>query len=228
VSVFHYLEKANVDKLGLENTSVILDEKRSPVFDELTLQTSVGHIFVNGDANNSITLLHEAADDGKVSGTNAGTYPVIAQGQRRESLSIVFTEPQVASVGLPLKQINDIYSDQDDTTYVVGRVSFESQGRSCVMGKNKGLLKVYADKYSGGFLGAEMFGPAAEHIGHLLAWAKQQQMMIQKMLTMPFYHPVIEEGLRTALRDTQRQLILNENDQDEFVMIHNREIQLVM
>ncbi|MBL4764180.1 MAG: hypothetical protein JKX67_02700 [Colwellia sp.] len=50
----------------MKNTSMILDEKHSPVFDELILQTSVDHIFVAGDANNTLTLLHETADDGKV------------------------------------------------------------------------------------------------------------------------------------------------------------------
>ena len=94
------------------------------------------------------------------------------------------------------------------------------------MGKNKGILKIYADKNSGEFLGAEMFGPAAEHIGHLLAWAKQQQLTIQKMLTMPFYHPVIEEGLRTALTDTLRQLNLDESNMDE--LINNNDIKLVV
>ncbi len=224
--------KANVDKLALENTSIILDERHSPVFDELTLQTSVDHIFVAGDANNTLTLLHEAADDGKVAGSNAGSYPIIAHGQRRAPLSVVFTEPQVASVGLNLTQIKHLYSDRYDTNFVTGEVSFEGQGRSRVMGKNKGLLKVYADQHSGEFLGAEMFGPAAEHIGHLLAWARQQQMTIQKMLTMPFYHPVIEEGLRTALRDTSRQLSINESldesNMDEFVMVNNNDIKLVV
>lgn len=223
--------KANVDKLAIENTSIILDEKLSPVFDELTLQTSVDHIFVAGDANNILTLLHEAADDGKVAGSNAGSYPVIANGQRRAPLSVVFTEPQVASVGLNLTQVKHLYSDLHESGYVIGQVSFEGQGRSRVMGKNKGLLKVYADKHSGEFLGAEMFGPAAEHIGHLLAWARQQQMTIQQMLSMPFYHPVIEEGLRTALRDTMRQLSLNEGEvegHDEFIMVNNTEIKLVV
>ena len=220
--------KANVDKLGLENTCIILDKRYSPVFDELTLQTSVDHIFVAGDANNTLTLLHEAADDGKVAGSNAGSYPIIADGQRRAPLSVVFTEPQVASVGLNLTQIKQLYSDQHAANYVTGQVSFEGQGRSRVMGKNKGLLNIYADKYSGEFLGAEMFGPAAEHIGHLLAWAKQQQMTIQKMLSMPFYHPVIEEGLRTALRDTLRQLSLHESDMDEFIMVNHNDIKLVV
>jgi dihydrolipoamide dehydrogenase len=46
-----------------------------------------------------------------------------------------------------------------------------------------------------------MAGPDAEHIGHLLAWALQAGMTVAQMLEMPFYHPVVEEGLRTALRD---------------------------
>jgi len=62
---------------------------------------------------------------------------------------------------------------------------------------------VYADKISGRFLGAEMAGPSAEHIAHLLAWSLQQGMTVAQMLDMPFYHPVVEEGLRTALRDVQ-------------------------
>ena len=58
----------------------------------------------------------------------------------------------------------------------------------------------------GAFLGAEMLGPDAEHIGHLLAWAIQAQLTVAQTLAMPFYHPVVEEGLRTALRDAQTHL----------------------
>ncbi|MDX1636164.1 MAG: dihydrolipoyl dehydrogenase, partial [Marinobacter sp.] len=70
----------------------------------------------------------------------------------------------------------------------------------------RGLLRVYAEQGSGLFLGAEMFGPAAEHIGHLLAWAAQKRMTVSEMLEMPFYHPVVEEGVRTALRDLNHKL----------------------
>jgi dihydrolipoamide dehydrogenase len=72
--------------------------------------------------------------------------------------------------------------------------------------RNRGLLHVYAEIATGRFLGAEMIGPDAEHIGHLLAWAKQMNLAIEQMLEMPFYHPVVEEGLRTALRDAQAKL----------------------
>ena len=51
-----------------------------------------------------------------------------------------------------------------------------------------------------------MIGPDAEHIAHLLAWAIQAEMTVSRALDMPFYHPVIEEGLRTALRDAKAKL----------------------
>jgi len=121
----------------------------------------------------------------------------VKAGLRRASIAVAFTDPQIASMGLTLSQIKQAYGDN----FAVGEVSFEGQGRSRVMAKNQGMLKVYADKHSGEFLGAEMFGPAAEHVAHLLSWAIQQKLTVAEILDMPFYHPVIEEGVRTAFRD---------------------------
>jgi dihydrolipoamide dehydrogenase len=87
-----------------------------------------------------------------------------------------------------------------------GEASFDDQGRSRVMARNRGVIRVYGEQYTGRFLGAEMVGPAAEHIGHLLAWAVQHELTVQQMLDSPFYHPVVEEGVRTALRQLNRQL----------------------
>ena len=72
--------------------------------------------------------------------------------------------------------------------------------------RNRGLLHVYADVATGRIRGAEMIGPDAEHLAHLLAWAVQSEMSVERALEMPFYHPVVEEGLRTALRDAQSKL----------------------
>ena len=173
-----------------------------PLFDRDTLQCGDSSIFIAGDASNDIPLLHEAADQGRIAGDNAGRYPDVRPGLRRTPLAVVFTEPQVATVGLNLDQLNQHFKGR----FATGMVSFEDQGRSRVMLRNQGILKVYAEQDSDLFLGAEMFGPAAEHIGHLLAWAEQKRMTIAGMLEMPFYHPVIEEGLRTALRDLNHKL----------------------
>ncbi|MFD1244885.1 dihydrolipoyl dehydrogenase [Paralysiella testudinis] len=199
--------KPNTDNIGLENIDIARDERGVPKAHPLTMQTSIPHIFIAGDASNQLPLLHEASDQGKIAGENACTYPAIKPGLRRSLIGVVFSDPQIAVIGMRYAQVRDSF--KNPACVVVGEVSFKNQGRSRVMLKNRGHLRVYAEQGSGRFLGAEMVGPAAEHIAHLLAWAHQQKMTIQQMLEMPFYHPVIEEGLRTALRDVFSRLDLS-------------------
>lgn len=194
--------RPNVDNLDIHNADVQLDDQGAPLFDRYTLQCGSSHIFIAGDASNELPLLHEAADEGRIAGDNAGRYPDVRAGLRRTPLAVVFTDPQIATVGLTIEQVEE----RCRSCYAVGEVDFEDQGRSRVMGRNKGLLRVYGEQGTGLFLGAEMFGPAAEHIGHLLSWSAQQRMTVSDMLDMPFYHPVIEEGVRTALRDLNHEL----------------------
>ena len=190
----------NVNDLGLENTKLELDSLGVPLFNSATMQCGNSSIFIAGDVNNDLPLLHEAADEGEISGDNAGRFPDIKTGLRRSPVTVVFCDPQIAIVG-------DSWNELEGKENVVtGKVSFEGQGRSRIILKNKGLMHVYADRNSGLFLGSEFIGPHAEHLAHLMSWAHQQKMTIQQMLEMPFYHPVIEEGLRTALRDVKSKL----------------------
>jgi dihydrolipoamide dehydrogenase len=184
----------NGEQLGLERTGVAIGTRGVPVHDAYTLQAGSSHIFIAGDASDDKQLLHEAADEGRIAGENAARFPDVRLGARRAPLGIVFTDPQIAIVGGGFAALRG-------HALAAGEVSFEDQGRSRVMLRNKGHLRVYADPATGRFLGAEMVGPDAEHIGHLLAWALQAQMTVEQMLGMPFYHPVVEEGLRTALGD---------------------------
>jgi len=87
-------------------------------------------------------------------------------------------------------------------------VSFARQGRASVMGRAQGLLRVYGSRESCAVVGAEVFGPRAEHLAHLLAWVTQERIPVTQVLRMPVYHPVLEEGLRTALRDLAKKLQL--------------------
>jgi dihydrolipoamide dehydrogenase len=184
----------NLRGLGLENTGLEVDARGVPAFDRRTLQCGNSGIFIAGDANNDVPLLHEAADEGRIAGENAARYPQVRAGLRRTPLAVVFSDPQIAVIG-------QRFTDLDPAQIVVGEASFEDQGRSRVMLRNQGLLHVYAACADGRVLGAEMIGPDAEHLGHLLAWGIQSGMAVERMLEMPFYHPVVEEGLRTALRD---------------------------
>lgn len=204
---FEYLlaatgRRPNVDKLDIQNADIELDERGVPRYSRYSMQCSAGHIFIAGDVNADLPLLHEATDEGRIAGNNAGAGHEPRVGLRRTPLAVVFTSPQIATVGMSIDQVDEHCRGH----YAVGEVSFEGQGRSRVIGKNKGILRVYGEHGSGLLMGAEMFGPAAEHIGHLLAWAVQKRMTVTEILDMPFYHPVIEEGVRTALRDLNYKL----------------------
>jgi dihydrolipoamide dehydrogenase len=187
--------RPNVGTLGLENAGIAA----ATGIDRKTLRLGTSNLFVAGDATDDIPLLHEAADEGAIAGDNAARFPDVKPGLRRSGLAVAFCDPQIAIVG-------GGFPEACARPYVVGHVDFEDQGRSRVMLQNRGLARLYADPATRRFLGAEIVGPRAEHLGHLLAWAHQAEMFIDDMLEMPFYHPVIEEGLRTALRELARQL----------------------
>ena len=211
--------RPNVDRMGLENTSSGLDSEGVPRYDPLTAQTERAYrnmgpsnsIFIAGDAGNFIPLLHEAADEGRIAGTNAARAALgkpVQAGVRRARISVIFTDPQIAIVGSG-------YRSLQPGGFVVGQASFEDQGRARILLRNMGLVNVYAETTTGRFLGAEMLAPGGEHLAHLLAWALQNRMTIGQMLGMPYYHPVLEEGLRTALHDATAKLRAARNDGGE-------------
>ena len=208
----------NIEHLGLETLGVPLNPRGMPAVNPQTQQIGDLPVFLAGDANTHAPLLHEAADEGHIAGINAmacaltpaaepaaapaaapAATPTPTRFQRRTPLAIVFCDPQVAMVGKRL-------SDLDSAHTATGTVRFTNQGRARAAQRNRGALHVYADRATGRLQGAEMCAPAAEHLAHLLALAVQQKLTVHQLLGMPFYHPVLEEGLRTALRDAARQL----------------------
>jgi dihydrolipoamide dehydrogenase len=188
-----------VADLGLEATGLPLDEAGLPPIDRQTTQCGDAPLFFAGDVDGHLPLLHEAADEGRIAGANAMRWPDVERHERRTPLAIAFTDPQMAMVGLR-------HADLPAGRHAIGQVSFENQGRARVAGRNRGLVRIYAETGSCRLLGAEGFGPGMEHMAHLLAWSVQQRLSVPAALAMPFYHPVLEEGLRTGLRDLGRAL----------------------
>jgi dihydrolipoamide dehydrogenase len=185
--------RPNVADLGLERLDLKLDERGLPPYDPTTLQVADLPIFIAGDANASLPLLHEAADEGRIAGFNAVQKKPRCF-KRRTRLSIVFSEPNVAVVGKSFAEVKN-------QEIAIGEARFERQGRARIMAENPGILRVYGNRSDGRLLGAELAAPAGEHLAHLLAWVIEKQTTVFEALQMPFYHPVVEEGLQTALRD---------------------------
>jgi dihydrolipoamide dehydrogenase len=193
--------RPNLDGLALEHSGLVLDARGAPGVDRFTRQCGTSHIFLAGDASAERTVLHEAVDDGRIAGDNAGRFPDVRCQSRRAPLAIVFTDPQIATVGRGYRDLADGGAD-----FAIGEASFDDQGRSRIMHRNQGLLRLYGLRGSGELVGGEMIAPRAEHLAHLLAWSVQQRRSVAELLAMPFYHPVVEEGVRAALRELNRQL----------------------
>lgn len=193
--------KPNLAALDLEESGLDLDDRGVPVHDVLSAQCGTAPVFLAGDADGSRLILHEAADEGFIAGDNAGRWPAVRRHTRKHPFAIGFTEPNVARIGEGWQALCD-----GGPPFDCGFASFENQGRSRVMAANRGALRVYGEVGTGLFLGAELAAPAGEHLAHLLGWALQSRMTVEAMLSMPFYHPVVEEGVRTALRDLQHNL----------------------
>lgn len=187
--------------LGLERAGVEFDHHgQARGLDEHTLRIGQTPVFLAGDVSGLRPLLHEASDEGNIAGENAARLPDGVEAKaRRCKLSVVFTEPQLVVVG-------DGCVHTSEATHARGEVSWGNQGRARVLGKNVGMTRVYATRADRVLRGAEMAGPGAEHMGHLVAWVVQMGLTVDAALELPFYHPVLEEGLRTALRGVKAAL----------------------
>ncbi|MDF1795588.1 MAG: dihydrolipoyl dehydrogenase [Coxiellaceae bacterium] len=191
--------RPNIDQLGLADIGISLNERGMPAIDPVTLKVEGHSIYMTvcGDTNVMHPLLHEASDDGRIAGYNAVQDPV--HFHRRTPIAVVFSDPNIFMAG---KRYFELAPD----SFVVGEIDFSNQGRSRMMMANQGLMRIYADKKTAHILGVEGIAPAGEHMAHLLAWAIQQDLCVFRLLQMPFYHPVVEEGMRTALRQLAKQL----------------------
>jgi len=190
--------RPNLDSLQLEQAGIVLGEEGLPDLDPATLQIRGHPVFLAGDANARLPLLHEVADDGRIAGVNACLEQPL-NFVRKVPLSVVFTDPQLCHVGIR-------YEALEESDFVIGEADFETQGRAVVMARAEGLIQLYFHRQTSRLLGAAMLAPGAEHLGHFLALAIDRKMTAEQLLKLPYYHPCLEEALHTAILDAYQQL----------------------
>ncbi len=195
--------RPNLDNLNLGATDIPLGGNGIPQYDPLTMQVGDLPVFIAGDVNADRPLLHEAGHEGRVAGYNAVHTPV-EKFKRKVALGITFCDPNIATAGAQLCELNE-------ADIAIGEIAFAPVGRALIMGKNRGLLRIYVQKSDGLLLGAAMCCVKGEHLAHLISWSIQNKMTVFDMLKMPFYHPVIEEALQAALYGVLSQLDIKQD-----------------
>jgi dihydrolipoamide dehydrogenase len=179
-----------LDGLDLEAAGVALDERGHPSVDRDTLQCGALPVFLAGDADGDRPVLHEASMEGAIAGRNAAAFPAVSPARRTTPFAMTFTTPPLAVIG---------ETGRDGA--VTGTLDYGDQGRAKVMDRAEGLVRLHADPRDGRLIGAVMLGPEVDQSAHLICWAIEWGKSASDLLDMPYYHPTLIEGLKTALRD---------------------------
>jgi len=175
----------NIGSLGLEKAGVSVEANR--IVTTEGMQTSAAHIYAAGDCTGLHEIVHIAIQQGETAAHN------IAQpGSRlmdyRLLTEVVFTDPQLAVVGLTEKR-----AAAQKIPYMTASYPFNDHGKSLIMEAKDGFVKLLADPSTGEILGGACVGPLGGELIHEIVVAMQKRMTVQELATTPHYHPTLAE-----------------------------------
>ena len=179
--------RPNIGSLNLEAAGVEIQEGKVVV--DNTMRTNQPHIFAVGDVNGLHEIVHIAIEQGEIAGWNA-RHPTNTQHcyDDRLKTQVVFTDPQVASVGLSEKECR-----KENVAYDMAAYPFNDHGKSMTLGEIHGHVKLLANPLTGIILGAHIVGPEAAELIHELIAVMYFQGTVHDLVRMPHYHPTLAE-----------------------------------
>jgi len=152
------------------------------------MQTSAPHIFAAGDCTGSHDIVHTAVTQGEVAAHNIIKPKVPRRMDYRLLLSVVFTEPQVAFVGLTEKE-----AAVRGIKFLAASYPFNDHGKSLLMEAKDGFVKLLANPQTGEILGGSCVGPSGGELIHEIVVAMAKRMTVHELALMPHYHPTLAE-----------------------------------
>jgi pyruvate/2-oxoglutarate dehydrogenase complex dihydrolipoamide dehydrogenase (E3) component len=174
-------EPLDLVQVGLETSqhTIITDER---------MQTSIPHIYAVGDCTGPYEIVHIAIQQGEVAGYNIAHQEAPKSIDYRLLINVVFTEPQVATVGLTEK-----VAMLHHIPYIAASYPFNDHGKSLVMEAKDGFVKLLADPKSGEILGGCCVGPSGGELIHEIVVAMAKRMTVKELAAIPHYHPTLAE-----------------------------------
>jgi pyruvate/2-oxoglutarate dehydrogenase complex dihydrolipoamide dehydrogenase (E3) component len=152
------------------------------------MQTSAPHIYTAGDCTGPHEIVHLAVQQGEIAAHNLAHPQAPRRMDYRLLISVVFTDPQVAFVGLTGKA-----AKARKIPFLAASYPFDDHGKSLIMEAKDGFVKLLADPKSGEILGGACVGPVGGELIHEIVAAMAKRMTVQELAAMPHYHPTLAE-----------------------------------
>ena len=179
--------KPNTEDLGLDTTGI--DHRAGGhIRTNQFQQTGAPHIYVVGDCAGPYEIVHIAIQQGETAANHILNGDAVRPMDYRLLTSIVFTDPQAATVGL-----TEQLAAEHSIECISASYPFNDHGKSMIMNAQRGFVKILADPKTGRILGASATGPVGGELIHEMVVAMAANLTVQEFARIPHYHPTLAE-----------------------------------
>jgi pyruvate/2-oxoglutarate dehydrogenase complex dihydrolipoamide dehydrogenase (E3) component len=176
----------NIGELRLERAGVKTEGPLIPANERM--QTNARHIYAAGDCTGQFDIVHIAVQQGEIAAHNIANPRRPRRMDYRLFTLVVFSDPQVASVGL-----TETAAKEKKIPYVKATYPFDDHGKSFIMEAKDGFVKLLANPKTGEIIGGACVGPFGGDLIHEIVTAMAKRMTVHELAAMPHYHPTLSE-----------------------------------
>ena len=181
----------NVRDLGLEEIGVDFDPRKGIAADERR-RTTVQHIYATGDCAGYWQLAHTAFREGEVAAENATGHDAVVD--NRAVPRPIYTEPEIAGVGLTEAEAREQYGDD----VAVGRAPWIAIARAVMQDSTTGWVKTIHETRYGELLGVVMVGPHVTDLIEAGVVAIDAEATVETIADGMAAHPTLSEAIKEA------------------------------
>jgi dihydrolipoamide dehydrogenase len=180
-----------VEGIGLEEIGVEFDKKKGIAADEHR-RTTVGHIYAVGDCAGYWQLAHTAFREGEVAAENALGHEAVVD--NRGVPRPIYTDPEIAAVGLTEAEAREQYGDD----VLTGSFPWSANGRALMQNETIGWVKSIHESRYGELLGLVMVGPHVTDLIEAGVVALDAEATVETVADGMAAHPTLSEAIKEA------------------------------
>jgi len=164
-------------------------------------RTTAPHIYAAGDCTGPHEIVHLAIQQAELAVRHIAGIAKIKPVDYNLLLSVVFTDPQLAQIGLSERDLKTAH-----TPYLAAAYPYDDHGKAILLEATRGYAKVFAAPDTGRLLGAEIVGRDAGELIHCFTTPLAMRATVFDMLRAPWYHPTLAEILTYPLEEIAEQI----------------------